>query len=295
MEFNFEEKLFKKVPPVVLKEFQEFQEAHHFKSLEFRGYQWKYYFEGTGDKIILSLTGGMRSPFFGFKIITELERYFKVLAPAYPRIKTMDGLVDGIQAILQKENIEQCKIWGTSFGGVLAQCILHKFTEMVDRIIIGNTGTTINNEDIVNKKVKSMKKAIRILSLLPSFIIRPVVSKSLLKLLNCPEEEKVLYKTLLKNIVAKRILDKPDILCHFKCLKDFFQNYRFSASDLSKWSGKILIIESDDDTAVGEESSDRLRKVYPQAEHYIFHEAGHMPVLSHKKEYYSVIKKFLGI
>ena len=85
------------------------------------------------------------------------------------------------------------------------------------------------------------------------------------------------------------------LLCHFKCLEDFFQNYRFSASDLSKWSGKILIIESDDDTAVGEESSDRLRKVYPQAEHYLFHEAGHMPVLSRKKEYYSVIKKFLGI
>ncbi len=44
MEFNFEEKLFKKVHPIVLKEFQEFQEfqeAHHFKSLEFRGYQWK--------------------------------------------------------------------------------------------------------------------------------------------------------------------------------------------------------------------------------------------------------------
>jgi len=295
MEFNFEEKLFKKVPPIVLKEFQEFQEAHHFKSLEFRGYQWKYYFEGTGDKIILSLPGGLRYPFFSFKIITELERYFKVLAPAYPRIKAMDGLVDGIQVILQKENIEQCKIWGTSFGGVLAQCILHKFANMVDRIIIGNTGTTIKNEDIVNKKVKSMKKAIRILSLLPSFIIRPVISKSLLKLFSCPEEEKVLYKTLLKNAVAKHILDKPDILCHFKCLKDFFQNYSFSASDLSKWSGKILIIESDDDTAVGEESSNRLRNVYPQAEHYLFHEAGHMPVLSRKKQYYSVIKKFLGI
>jgi len=36
MEFNFEEKLFKKVSPIFLREFKEFQEAHHFRCLEFR-------------------------------------------------------------------------------------------------------------------------------------------------------------------------------------------------------------------------------------------------------------------
>jgi len=61
-----------------------------------------------------------------------------------------------------------------------------------------------------------------------------------------------------------------------KILTDYFQNYQFTANDLLKWKGRILIIESQNDQVVNEYERERLKNYYNQAEVHTFAGSGHL-------------------
>jgi pimeloyl-ACP methyl ester carboxylesterase len=85
---------------------------------------------------------------------------------------------------------------------------------------------------------------------------------------------------------------KEDILRLWRCAIDLHQNYRFTRNDLVLWPGRVLILESDDDPAISAPVREALKALYPQAQVYTFHKAGHTPILSKREEYMAVVKNF---
>ena len=69
---------------------------------------------------------------------------------------------------------------------------------------------------------------------------------------------------------------------------------QFAADDLKEWGGKILIIDSDDDPAIGAKDRELLRKTYPQAEVKTFRDAGHASSILKREEAFSIIGNFLS-
>ena len=58
------------------------------------------------------------------------------------------------------------------------------------------------------------------------------------------------------------------IITHIDIMMDFVRNYRFDASDLSEWDGKMLITVSEDDVVLN--YYDGMKRLYPNAEYHMF-------------------------
>lgn len=78
-----------------------------------------------------------------------------------------------------------------------------------------------------------------------------------------------------------------------KCLLDLTKQPRLAANDLNEWSGRILIIESEDDPAIRASERALLRDLYPRAEVKTFLDAGHASSILKRSEVVSTIKGFL--
>ncbi len=79
----------------------------------------------------------------------------------------------------------------------------------------------------------------------------------------------------------------------FSTIRDFARNYRFSADDLKRWRGKVLIIESSDDIHK-DDSRDRLKELYPRAVIKTLKDAGHTAGYTAPPEYVRAVKNFLS-
>jgi pimeloyl-ACP methyl ester carboxylesterase len=55
----------------------------------------------------------------------------------------------------------------------------------------------------------------------------------------------------------------------------------------------VLILDSDDDPAIAASVRTVLKALYPSAQTYTFHKAGHTPFLTRREEYLSVVRHFL--
>jgi pimeloyl-ACP methyl ester carboxylesterase len=74
---------------------------------------------------------------------------------------------------------------------------------------------------------------------------------------------------------------------------DFMQHWRFSPSDLERWPGQVLVLESDRDVTARSAHRDSLRRLYPRARVFTFRDAGHTPWLTHHDEYVGVVRAFI--
>ena len=58
---------------------------------------------------------------------------------------TLKHLSEGIKAVLDSKGISKTHIYGSSFGGLLVQAFVYFCPARVDKMIISNSGTTLND------------------------------------------------------------------------------------------------------------------------------------------------------
>lgn len=283
------DRIYKHVPSAQREQLIESRSTQTCKKIIVDNHTWEYFVSGSEERTLLVLPGGTRRPFLIFRLIMELEKKFRVLSLTYPRLSKMELLVEGIATILEKEGVHRADMLGISFGGFIAQCFLHRYPERVSSLILGNTGTTSKEKDFT----RVLKIKLFILSILPSFLVRFLTNRISNTAITTQEGEKELYKALLREAFHLRLVDKKDVLCHFRGLIDFFENYSFTADDFIDWKGRILIIRSDNDKRVERKSAEALERVYPQASIHTFCGAGHTANISRTSEYVSLLENFL--
>jgi pimeloyl-ACP methyl ester carboxylesterase len=231
------------------------------------------------------LPGGELVNDMGFDLVGALAPRFRIVYPAYPRVRSLDDLADGIAAILTAEKIERATVLGASFGGAVAQCMIRRHPGRIERLILSNTGVPLAH------LVRGRKIANAVLSSIPWSALRGLMAKSIIKLLGAPASELPFWRDYAKDLFATR-LTKADVMANLAIQLDYHLRYRFAPGDLAAWPGKIFVIESDNDIF----NADRrkaLRDTYPQAPVYTFHGAGHAPAFSRAEEYLDVLGRFL--
>ncbi len=117
-----------------------FRRTHVYKELDVRGVRWRYLVSGQGTRTLLLPSGGTRMPDMYLLLFEALEPEFRILAPAYPPLPTMAGLVDGVAGIVDAEGLAQVDVLGSSFGGFVAQCFVRRYPSRVRRLLLANTG-----------------------------------------------------------------------------------------------------------------------------------------------------------
>lgn len=119
---------------------ESFQRAHPYRSVRVSGKSWPYLLGGAGERTFLLLPGSTLVPEVYFMLLEAMERDFRVLAPAYPPVRSVAESVAGADAILSAEGVDDTILFGSSFGGYLAQCYVRARPERVRRLILAQTG-----------------------------------------------------------------------------------------------------------------------------------------------------------
>jgi len=262
-----------------------FRASYPEKSLMVAGVQWRYRIGGAGPRALLLLPGGELVNDMGFDLAAALSPELRIIYPAYPRVRSLDDLADGVTAILDGENIARTWVLGASFGGAVAQCMVRRHPDRVERLILSNTGVPLAH------LVRGRKIANAVLSSIPWPVLRHLMARSILKLMGAPAGEAQFWRQFTDELFAGR-LAKADVMANLRIQLEYHLRYRFQPDDLASWPGKIFVIESDNDIFNAARRK-ALRDTYPQAPVYTFHGAGHAPAFSRTSEYMDVLRRFL--
>lgn len=283
--------IYKDVPPDLVEEVLRFRETHQPKSIVFQGHEWQYLDCGSGEQVLVLLPGGTRRPSLGPGLITDLEDDFRIIAPYYPNTSSFGSLANGVHAILEHEGIKKVQVFGSSFGGLVAQVFVKMHPEYVTHLVIGNTATSVENPEYeaqMDATVSTIKET-------PEEVVLEQVRNMLIGLTTGTSPEDALWTAMLNEIFARGWITKQEVVHHYEGLIDFQKNHRVSPETLEKWGGNMLIIRSDDDPAVDKIGSEALSTVYPKARIHTFHGAGHSPYTTNRDEYLSLIREALEV
>ncbi len=293
MSDNFE-KIYRDVPLEQKVELSRFRVTHVPKEIIFNDKIWQYWSSGSGDESILLLTGGMRYGEAWYRHIVSLECDYRIISPSYGPSPTMEGTIDAIVAMLELEGIQRVHTVGQSLGGLVAQCLVRKYPEKIDSMIISNTTAPAKDLDqkLREEKAKRIRKLLRLMSIVPYPILRVVLKRKLSKMLSIVEEREQFWKAYTKELIEFNTT-KQDLINTYSIMMDLIKNYFFSREDVAEWTGKVLLIGSDHDPAFDPSEWEALKRLYPHAEIYTFEGTGHLGVLSRHEDYINLVRNFL--
>lgn len=279
-------KLYHDVPSEAFQQFKAFHTHHAAKRATIDSAEWTYIDAGAGEETLLLLPGALGVADMGWEHILHFAQRYRVLAPDYAPLKSMDALVAGIAGILAREAVERAHVIGGSYGGFVAQVFVRRYPESTASLVLSHTLPPHAGSG------QMIRTTLSYLSLIPMFLLRRMVGNRLRALLPEKTPETALTHAIFDEVVRHRITKEALINTYWRLVD--FNEAEFEPDDLADWPGRILLIMSDDDPSIPEPVRESLRATYPQAREHLFHGTGHAAAALRPDEYRSVIEQFIG-
>src|SRR5256885_6331084 len=108
------ENIYQDVPQEQKERLIRFRATHPARKLNLNGVGWRYFSGGREGPSLLLLPGAIGKGEVAFRHILEFEDDYRVIAPDYPLVPTVDRLLDGLVGLLEAENVETVTIIGGS-------------------------------------------------------------------------------------------------------------------------------------------------------------------------------------
>lgn len=263
--------------------------AHPPALLRHAGVEWRYLRGGpgggstsaaSGESTVLILGGALGIAEFGFPIIETIEREFRVIAPDYPPLARAAAMTEGLVRILDAERVGRVAVVGGSFGGLLAQVLARRAPGRVRALVLSHTSSP-------QGAGAAATMSLRMLGMLPARAIRALLDKRLGKMMDAADP---FHHEAFRAGLAR--LTKRDLMARMRLAADLQAN-RFAAADLDGFTGRTLILESDDDPMIAEAARSALHDLHPGAEVHRFHGTGHLSSILKPEEYGERVIRFL--
>ena len=276
---------FDEVPKEQLNLFKNFTETHPLKQIHHQGQIINYLDCGKGKKTLIFCHGALIRGDMFFYAIKELEKTYRIIVPTFPS-QNLGPLqaVKWVKKIKEKEQLNSFCVIGYSFGGGVAQLLMHLHPDWLDGVVLSNTGNLFRK--ISTKKMKIV-----------SFIIRIMP-----------------FKFLIKKIRKRRKL-VPKKLKWYKFYNAYFEEFTYSLKkqDFIQWINKtsnfyletkiksaptfnkpMVILGTEGDTDAFPHFS-TLCKLYPQAKSHIFKGyGGHHYIFLNPENYTKVLSSMIS-
>ncbi|GCE14880.1 alpha/beta fold hydrolase [Tengunoibacter tsumagoiensis] len=278
--------LYKDVLADQIERLQDFRTTHSLTQTRIGKTTWNYLVCGKGDKTVVVLPGDERRGDLLFPLIQAWEQHYRLIYPSFPAVPTIQQLVEGLAAVLEKEQVRSINLLGVSFGGSVAQCFVRKYPQLVAKLILQNT--TVPQPELA----VAVRAIERVTTFMPGGTARSLLKQMLRQVVEAPQEEQAFWQAYIQELIGHH-LTKKDALALLRGTIDYRQNYRFAPDDLAAWAGKVLILESQDDRPITPGMRAALKNAYPQARVETFPQGGHTPYLLHKERYLSIVEGFL--
>jgi pimeloyl-ACP methyl ester carboxylesterase len=259
---------------------RDFRKSHPLKQLTVDHTDWNYVALGQTENTILFLHGTTGAYDIWWQQLEALKDRYRLIAVTYPPVHGLEKLSRGVLAILDHEGIERTHIVGSSLGGYLAQYIMARHPEKVERAVFGNS---FPPNDILEEKNRTIGTA---LPFLPEWLVIRVLRKSFKeKIYPTSGYDELTLAYMLEQSYGR--MQKAHVISRYRCIID-----PFISADPASLGIPVAIIESDNDPLVEEALREQLKEVYPSATVYTIQNAGHFPYLNRPEEYTKILDEF---
>ena len=265
-----------------------FRKTFSRKQIRHDGEIWEYFADGGGE-CILFLHGGMATGEMYFEYLSALRDSYFVIAPCLPAgVHTVEGVITGIEAILNAENFAACHLFGHSQGGGVAIVFADRLPQRVRTLMISSSLLpSAAHADAVRKQR-------RIASLVPDFLLlaafrfalRRAFSKSGTTL--NPEQQKVLLNELTPLPQSAKLRRYAGSQAKLQL------DYHLQELNANPPLHPTLLLETGRDGFVSQAEAAALRARYPNAQVCRFENAGHLDVITKADQFIPVIRSFLA-
>jgi pimeloyl-ACP methyl ester carboxylesterase len=272
------EQLYADVPPPAAESLRRFRAQHPLQVLRVGRFEWRYLAVGRGDKTVLLLHGMTGAPDIWWQQIEALAGEYRFIAVTYPPVDTLEAMDTGVQAILQRENVREYAVVGSSLGGYFAQYLVQKHPTQVRAAVFANTFPP--NDEIAREN----RALAMLMPLMPEWVVMAFVRKNVEQVVAPTSGHDPLTRAFLMEMTCGR-MSKSQFLARYRCILQKFP--------LEEAHCPVLIVESANDPLVKPPLRERLKSVYPHAQVYSFGDAGHFPYLSQPEVFTQVVRDFL--
>jgi len=255
-----------------------FLTKHPTQTLNFRNKQISYISSGSGDSTVLCLLGAGQTPQSNFGMIEVLGSGYRVICPMIDDFDSVDQFCNATINLLNHEGVDRFNIHGLSVGGLMAQSLILRNPNRIDKVVL-NHACTPNSQTFRRNAVLPLLALEKVLPIIPDNLIK-FFARNLagrIQGVHKPsqyrdewnqdsrnrEMNNYFYYEWLDKYLNKRLLQT---WCNL--------DVGFTREKLKVWPGKVSLINTGNDPLVGVDNN--LLNLYPNAQRRIFHGTGHM-------------------
>jgi len=240
--------------------------------------EWNYLSIGKGEKAILFLHGMSGTYDIWWQEINYFKNDYRIISLTYPAVNSLKNMGEAVMEILDKENIKEFIVVGSSLGGYFTQYLVNTYPERIEKAVFGNTFP-------VNDQIKEENKSKEwLFRTAPEWLVMYVMRTGLHKdILPAANNSKVLEAFMIEQFSGR--MSKAQFIARYECVIDKFD--KNETPDIPK-----LIIEADNDPLVKEALRKKLIEEYPEAKVITLKHVGHFPYVNEPDLYNEVLKSF---
>ncbi len=257
----------------------EFRRRQRLRARERGGVLWRYYALGEGPRALLFLHGlaGAGDAWFQ-QIEAFAARGWRVLAPTYPPVARLEGLADGVAALLAGEGVGRAAVVGSSLGGLLAQYLVATRPHLVERVVFANTFPPGHPEILKGRRLAALARW------LPERLVLGMMLQNARKKLVPAAGGDALLAYYLEEQYRRR-MRKAEVLARSQAVFESFAPPRPAVPH--------AVFEAANDPLIAPAVRRDLRELYPGARVYDLGAVGHFPYLSHAADFNRALVGFL--
>ena len=248
------------------------------------GLSWEAFDTGPGSPTLVTLPGAVGGGEASFFLAERLRPRLRVVALNLPAFSTIDQAIRGLRACLQARGVRRPILLGASYSGLIVQAYVRAYPDEVRAIILSHTGV------LDPARVKANERAARVMGALPLGISR-LLLRGLVRALTRDVPDAPFWRQLYRGF--NKETPKHLLVSRYLLTADLCASARWTAEDLRGWSGRVLIIDSNDDRVASRETRARLHALYPRAEVATFPGTGHSTAMARPVEYAETIRRFV--
>ena len=276
---------------------RKFNENHKMNTVKIGGSNFNYILSGNGEKKVVLFTGGSGLYEGFYRHIQLLEKKYTVVAFDYPKGKeNIYQLINSVAEFLKSINFNKSYLIGESLGGLVTELFMKEHPEMIEGVVLTNTGTITRNLSNSRRIEVSdgIKSAIKTVQMTPAYILKSAVIKKALKKIKDDFDgtiDSTYAKEYVTYLMEKVSKEKAIYLCGIAL--DFAENVTFDKGDFKDFKGDICIINTNDDEVFDERIKAELKKLFEDSISKTIKNGGHASFLFRPEEYVRMLEDII--
>jgi len=267
------------------RQFDDFHRDHPARTLEVGGIAWRYTAAGSGPEGLMLFPGAVGGGDVFFALVPLLADRYRLIMITLPLVPGLDELVQGLEAVLEAEQVDRVAMIGSSFGGMVVQAFLFRHAERTTRVVLSATAPPRPGRADENERWHWVYRVI------PMPLMRALLRVLLRAMFKKVTVEPDFWRRYYDRAITK--FTRADLECRYQLALEFDRSYPEAPPDLSAWCGEMLVVVGSRDQMIKEEIRDLMRSTYPRARYHVIEGAGHGPYLERPDSWLEAVTTFL--